>query len=109
MERDHPAEPAMHPDTEICDGRRLAPAYTIVRPSIAASLAGVSVNTVYSWIKRDILVDCRGPNRVTGMRLDNLASVTGQSYTWLDLAMAAAAASEFYEKLEAGRRKRRPE
>ena len=69
-------------------GQVPAPPETVVRLSCAAYLAHVSVRTAYSWVRRGLLVDVRGPDRVAGVTLANISKITGQTYTWANLAAA---------------------
>ena len=93
------------PYNRVMEPRYLHPGH-VVRPSIAAALAGMSIRSVYKWIKNGILINDNPPGKVAGVCVGGITTITGRAYTDQDLARAIEATRAHYEKVEA-RRKRK--
>jgi hypothetical protein len=82
----------------------LLPDDQVICPSLAAHLCGVSVVTIYSWLKRGIVVSVSGPGRRQAVRLRDLERLTGKTFLRQDLIRAEYLRAEFLVRQERTRR-----
>ena len=92
------------------DARELVDPALLVAPSVASPLLGLSIVTVYEWIRRGLLYDEAPPGKATKISIGQINEHRAGPFSHItvaDLGRAIVSMSGHYTKLEAGRRRKR--